>query len=86
MENKTDSRLRKILKHWANRQDPPDNGRARLLWEAARTPHKKIDANILLISPQFTAYPSSYSNAWMQSLFTWINENTFQYGLQARLS
>jgi len=86
MENRSDTRLRKLIKNWANRQGPPDHGRARLLWEAARTPHNRMGANLWLIRPQLTPYPSSYSNAWMQSLFTWINENTFQYGLQARLS
>ncbi len=86
MDNKSDTLLRKMLKNWANRQAPPDNGRARLLWQVARAPRNKNIPSILLFSPQYQSYPSSYSNAWMQSLFTWINENSFQSGLQARLS
>jgi len=85
MDKKSDALLRKLLKNWANRQSPPDNGRARLLWEAAHTSRNRIDLNALLFHPQFKSYHSSYSNDWTQTLFTWINENSFQYGLQARL-
>ena len=85
MDKKSDSLLRRLLKNWVNRQCPPDNGRVRLLWEAAHTSRNKIDLNILLFRPQIRSYPSSHSSDWTQTLFTWINENSFQYGLQARL-
>lgn len=85
MDKKSDSLLRRMIKNWANRQRPPDNGRARLLWEAAHTSRNKIDLDTLLFRPEIQPYPSSYSSDWTQTLFTWINENSFQYGLQARL-
>jgi len=84
MDKKSDALLRKLLKNWAGRQSPPDNARARLIWNAARTSSTKKDPHILLFRPSFTPY--SYSNEWTQSLFTWINENSFQFGIQARLS
>lgn len=85
MDKKSDALLRKMLKNWANRLRPPDNGRARLLWEAAHVSSNKIDLTVLLFRPQFKPYPSSQSNDWPQTLFTWVNENSFQYGIRARL-
>jgi hypothetical protein len=86
MHNKSDALLRKIIKDWANRQDPPKNGRARLLWETACNSHRKLRVDLSFLRPQRLSAPPSYSEAWTQSFFTWINENSFQYGLQARLS
>ncbi len=86
MEKKSEALLRKLIKDWANRYNPPDNGRARLLWEAAHSTRNKNGLNFRLHYPQFKSYPPSYSNDWTQTFFTWINENSFQFGLQARLS
>ena len=86
MNKKSDVLLRNMLKNWANRQHPPDNGRARLLWEAAQGSRNKIDLTTLLFRPQIKHYPSSHSNDWPQTLFAWINENSLQLGLQARIS
>ena len=85
MDKKSDALLRKLLKNWVNRQRPPENGRARLLWEAAHVSRSKIDLNALHLHPQYKSYPSSHSNDWPQTLFTWINENSFQFGIQTRL-
>ena len=52
MENKSDAILRKMLKKWVNRQHPPDNGRARLLWEASHISPNKI-------RPYLNSVPSS---------------------------
>jgi hypothetical protein len=86
MENKSDALLRKMLKNWVNRQHSPDNGRARLLWEAAHISRNKIDLTATLLHPQFKTYPSSSSNDWPQTFFTWINENSIQFGIQAHLT
>lgn len=86
MDKKSDALLRKILKNWVNRHCPPDNGRARLLWETAHVSRSKINLTALFLHPQYTSYPSSQANDWPQTLFTWINENSFQFGIQARLS
>lgn len=85
MDKKSEALLRRLLKNWANRQCPPENGRARLLWEAAHTTRNKIDLDILLFRPQVRPNPPSNSSDWTQTLFTWINENSFLYGLRARL-
>ena len=86
MDKKSDALLRKMLKNWANRQHPPDNGRARLLWEAAQVSRNKIDLTALFLRPQLKHYPSSHSNDWSQTLFAWINENSIQLRIQARIS
>jgi hypothetical protein len=86
MDKRSDALLRKMLKNWVNRSQPPDKGRARLLWEAAHVSRNKIDLTVLLFHPQYRSYPSSHSTDWPQTLFTWINENSFQFGIQARLS
>jgi hypothetical protein len=86
MQKNSDALLRTLIKNWANRQDPPHNGRARLVWEAAHSSHRRIKLSLPFLHPQPGSSPASYSEAWTQSFFTWINENSFQYGLQARLS
>jgi hypothetical protein len=86
MDKKADALLSKMLKNWVNKQSPPDNGRARLLWEAAQASRSKFNLTALHLFPQHTSFSSSYSNDWPQTLFTWISENSFQLRIQARLS
>jgi hypothetical protein len=85
MENKSDAILRKMLKKMVNRQHPPDNGRARLLWDAAHISSNKFDLTIILFHPQAKSYSSSAENDWHQKFFSWINENSIQFGIQARI-
>ncbi len=85
MDKKSEALLRKLLKNWVNRQHPPDNGRARLLWEAAHTSTDKINTDLFRFRPQYRSYPSSSSSDWTQTLFTWINEYSFQVSLKPRL-
>jgi hypothetical protein len=86
MNKKTDALLSKLIKNWVKKQSPPDNGRARLLWEAAQASRGKFDLSALRFLPQQKSFPSSYSNDWPQTLFAWISENSFQLRIQARLS
>jgi hypothetical protein len=86
MDKKSDTLLRRMIKNWVNRQHPPDNGRERLLWEAAHVSRNKIDLTVLLFRPQIKSYPFSNSNDISQTLTAWINENSFHLGIQARLS
>jgi hypothetical protein len=86
MDKKSDAFLRKMLKNWVNKQCPPENGRARLLWEAAQVSRSKFDLSALRLFPQYKSFSTSYSNDWPQTLFTWISENSFQLRIQARLS
>jgi uncharacterized ferritin-like protein (DUF455 family) len=85
MDKKSDALLRRMLKNWANRQRPPENGRARLLWDVAHVSRNKIDLTVLFPRPQFKTYPYSHSNDWSQTLFAWVAENSLKYGVQARL-
>jgi len=85
MEKKTDALLRKLIKNWANRYKPPDNGRARLLWVATCASHSKADPDAFVYRTQYNSYPFSYANEWAQQLFHWINQNSFQVSLKARL-
>lgn len=86
MDKKSDAILRKELKKWVNRYRAPENGRARLLWEAAHLSRSKIDLAALFFRHQFTSNSSSSTNDWHQTLFAWIHENTIQYGIQPRLA
>ncbi|OGO26725.1 MAG: hypothetical protein A2136_00820 [Chloroflexi bacterium RBG_16_54_11] len=85
MDKKSDAFLRNVLKNWVKQQRPPDNGRARLFWDAAHLSRNKIDLSVLFFRPQFKSYPQSSANDWPQTLFSWINENSLQFGVQARL-
>jgi len=85
MEKRSDALLRKMLKNWVNRQRPPANGRARLLWDAAHVSHDKFDLTVILPHARFMPNPSSSSNDWPQTLFSWINENSIQLRIQARI-
>lgn len=86
MDKKSDALLRNLLKNWVNRQVPPANGRARLLWEAAQASHNKLEIKANRPHAQLKSISAPYSNEWTQNLFTWINVNSFQYGLPARLT
>lgn len=85
MHKKSDAILGKLLKKWVNRYSPPDNGRARLLWEAAHTSSNKVDLDLFLYRPQYKSSPSSSSSDWTQTLFTWMNECSFQGSLKVRV-
>jgi hypothetical protein len=85
MVNKSDAILRNMLTKWVNRQHPPDNGRARLLWDAAHISRNKIDLRIILFHPQAKSYSSSSIIDWPQTFFSWINENSIKYGIQPRI-
>jgi len=85
MENKSDALLRKMLKNWVNRQHPPDSSRGRLLWDAAHISSSKIDLTLIFLHPQAKPYSSSAENDWHQKFFSWINENSIQFGIQAHI-
>ena len=83
MDKKSDALLRKMLKNYVNHQSLPANGRARLMWEAAHTSHNKTDLSVILLRPQFKS--NTNSNDWSQTFFTWVNENSIQLRVQARI-
>jgi len=85
MDKKKDILLRRLLKGWANRQAPPDNGRARLLWAASQASRNKIDLDTLLFRPQLRPHPAFSPRDWTQTLFAWVDENSLQYRFQVHL-
>ncbi len=85
MDKKSDVLLRRFMKNWVNRYSPPVNGRSRLLLGAARAQRNKTERDGIVYRHQYNNYPTSYASDWAQQLFSWINENSFQVGLKARL-
>jgi hypothetical protein len=85
MNNQSDVLLHALLKNWVKRQLPPRNGRACLLQAAARATRNKSNPDTFIYRVQYNSYPFSYANEWAQQLFSWINENSFQVSLKARL-
>ena len=87
MDRSTDLALRRMLKNWASRSKPPENGRARLLWEAAHAPQKKLVVSPNLFHPSITAESSAHrANGWSQTLFfTWVLEHSLETGMSLRV-
>lgn len=84
MEKMTEVLIRKLLKGWVNQYQPPQNGRARLLWEASRQSRNRSQSSISR-SFEFEDYPAPHSNEWSHTFFHWIMENTQRNGIQARV-
>jgi hypothetical protein len=84
MEKTTEVLIRKLLKGWVSQYHPPQNGRARLLWEASRQ-SRNVSHAFLSRSGEFEDHPALHSSEWSQSLFQWIMENTQHNGIQARV-
>lgn len=86
MNKKTDALLGKVLKSWVAQYRPPENGRARLLWEAARASQpKRAELFAFSLRPQQDFRTSRHSNEWTQTLFYWIVEHSSHAGIQARV-
>lgn len=88
MNRSTDMLIRKALKNWVAQNQPPENGRARLLWKAAHLTAErssKFDLTSLFPSPDYHNYHSLKDNEWSRTLFEWIFESSFHAGMQARV-
>lgn len=85
MSTYSDNALGKILKNWATEQQPPANGRAQLLSQAAIVQHMKYNLSFLIPRPQFNEYPIHSTNEWSQSLWSWFFAQSMRSGVQARL-
>jgi len=67
MRNSTDAYLRQALKNWAADQQPPENGRARLLLLAASPPQKQTAQKPgKQISSNYVQYSQTPSDQAMQ--------------------
>jgi hypothetical protein len=86
MDRSSDLNLRRMLKKWATDSKPPENGRARLLWEAAHASKKKTATSVWAIKLQSDEHSTSQLNNWSQTLFfSWVFEHSIQSGMAVRL-
>jgi hypothetical protein len=84
MDKTTEVLIRKLLKGWVSQYHPPQNGRARLLWQASRQSRNQSQYS-LLRSGELKDNGAFHSNEWSHTLFRWIIENTEHNGIQARV-
>jgi hypothetical protein len=84
MEKMTEVFIRKLLKGWVNQYTPPQNGRARLLWEASRQSRLQKQPSISHLV-EYKECPAPQANEWSHTLFRWILENGQHTGIQARV-
>jgi hypothetical protein len=77
--------FRKILKNWAAEYQPPDDGRAKLLSQAAVVQKRKRDLSFLIPRTQFNDYPIHSPNEWSQSLFSFFFAQSLHASVQGRL-
>jgi hypothetical protein len=59
-----DGYLRRRLQSWVARAHPPKDGRARLLWEAARQSHQSNQGNYFLFLGSSIFTPSEIEQAY----------------------
>jgi hypothetical protein len=86
MDRSKDLILRRMLKNWASASKPPENGRARLLWEAAQASKKKSAISPLNIQLQIGEHSTQQSGDWSQTLFfSWVFEHSIQSGMPTRI-
>ncbi len=85
MSTYSDNAIAKILKKWATDHQPPANGRAQLLSQAANVQHRKRDSSFLIPRPQFNEYPIHSTNEWSNSLCSWFFAQSIHASVQARL-
>lgn len=86
MNRSHDLVLRRLLKKWVSDSKPPENGRARLLWEAAQTTNKKIIFPTILVRFRFDEHPAQQIDNWSQTVFfSWVIEHTIQSGMVVRV-
>jgi len=86
MYKSSDFLISKLLKNWTGQHHPPANARARMLWEAAHLSPAAPQFMPLIPGSQLYKHPALRSDDWSQSFFVWVNEHTFQSGLQARIT
>lgn len=84
MEKTTDALIRKLLKGWVSQYHPPQNSRARLLWEASRQSHSQSQHS-LSYSGKFEDRSAPHLNEWSHTLFHWVMENTEHHGILIRV-
>lgn len=86
MDKTTDVLIRKLLMGWVKQYHPPQNGRARLLWEASRQSRGENRISVSQLDRRdLEEYAVHHSNEWTHTLFNWIMENTAHNGIQARV-
>jgi hypothetical protein len=77
MDEYLDTYLRKLVKHWAGRQQPPAQVRSRVLWLAAYPPKRGNKRDHRPVLPLEHYKPVS----WEHFLLTYDIVHSFQNGL-----
>jgi hypothetical protein len=80
----SDKALGRILKNWAAEHQPPADGRAQLLSQAAVVQRKKFGLTFIIPRPQFNDYPMHSTGEWSQTLFSYFFAQSIHANLQAR--
>jgi hypothetical protein len=74
------------MKNWAAHSKPPQNGRARLLWEAAQASKKKPIVSPAFLHNSIGEHPARTADVWSQTLFfSWVFEHSVQSGMPLRV-
>jgi hypothetical protein len=81
----SDNTLGRSLKNWVAEYKPPDDGRSKLLSQAAEVQKKKHDFRFLIPRTQFNEFPVHSTNEWSQSLFSFFFAQSIHASIQARL-
>jgi hypothetical protein len=83
----SDKILARVLKNWVANQQPPSDGRSKLLAKAASIPRRRFSLSALIPRTQFNDYPMQFTNGneLRPIQFTWYFEQTFTAGFQARV-
>jgi hypothetical protein len=84
MSSYSDNGLKWVLKKWAAKEEPPTDGRARLLSEAATIQRRKFFFPLIIPRVQFNEYPVRNTGEWSQSLFPLFFAQSIHAGFQAR--
>jgi hypothetical protein len=80
-----DTEIGIVLKSWAGQPKPPGNGRARLIWEAARL-KKQPSTRYEYIQHTPSAWRATRrADDWKCSLFHWVAEQSFHSGFPVRV-
>jgi hypothetical protein len=84
MSSYSDNGLKRVLKNWAAEKEPPRNGRAELISQAAIIQRRKFFFPLLIPRIQFNELPVHNTNEWSQSLLPFFFAQSIHAGFLAR--
>ena len=89
MDRTTDVIVEKAMKKWVAQHEPPANGRARLIWNAARNQRKHSRLATFFPTSQFaplTQMSTFDHEEWSLLLVSWAFEHPFPAGARTVIS